>query len=293
MMFEYLDVHLGIGFPVPIGWKCLSDLPPNLCSLLIFVGGVGAGKSTATQELLRQDRPGFAFVLLPDRRALTDRLIIAPLQREEGSPVRKLNRVERIPYIRRYHERYPAGLGYAITQLSIKLQAVPKASTTFLIFDGLRGEEELKFAYEVLPQARFIGLFAPELVRLERLLKRKDAYDTAAPSAAESYPSAQSPKTDLDLANIEGLFSLAEFQYLLELVQSGKVSANELRDKLDVLNMERSLYDLGATFAVLQTLSKKPDGQKRVLIIDTTLYLPSQVADLILNFITQPLQEKP
>ena len=45
------------------------------------------------------------------------------------------------------------------------------------IFDGLRGADEVAFALKALPLARFAVLNAPDVVRVERLLQRQDAFD--------------------------------------------------------------------------------------------------------------------
>ncbi len=70
--FVELSAGVGIGSPAPADWECVADRP-----LLVIVGVTGVGKSTALQAL--QDG-GFEYDLLPDRRDLTDRLIIPSVQ---------------------------------------------------------------------------------------------------------------------------------------------------------------------------------------------------------------------
>ena len=65
---------LAYGDPLPDGWLSIGGRP-----LLILVGVTGVGKST-TLDYLQQS--ALRFSLLPDRRELTDRLIIGYLQAE-------------------------------------------------------------------------------------------------------------------------------------------------------------------------------------------------------------------
>ena len=77
--FERLGYGVGVGHPAPSGWQHIAD-----CRLVIIVGVTGVGKSTMLSQL---DRTGRRFTLLPDRRSLTDRLIIAEMQLADGVPV--------------------------------------------------------------------------------------------------------------------------------------------------------------------------------------------------------------
>ena len=80
--------------------------------LLILVGLTGTGKTTAVNALRGQ---GCRFLLLPNRRDLTDRLIIAHLQQRDGVPVAPVpDRTQRFAYTRRYRELYPGGMAYAV-----------------------------------------------------------------------------------------------------------------------------------------------------------------------------------
>ena len=88
-------VRFGVGLRT--GWRPLADWP-----VLIVVGLAGTGKSTALAALAHT---GLPITMLPNRRTLTDRLIIAPLQTADGTPVQRLGRMERYPYVRRYLER--------------------------------------------------------------------------------------------------------------------------------------------------------------------------------------------
>ncbi len=274
-MVELLDIYLATGAPISEGWARLADL-----RLGILVGGMGAGKST-TMQSLRQ--AGLDFTLLPNRRELTERLIVAPIQREDGLTPHKLDRLSRLPYIHRYHQRQPAGLGYAITQLSVDPAQIAPQGNPLLMFDGLRGAEEVQYAYNHLPRAFFIGLYTTDYVRLNRLVERRDAYDHISAGGACHGPEEQIDHlTDLGVPLAGALFTSNEAQTLLESVRRGIISPADLRDRLTLLSAERELYDLNATFSFMQTL-----GEKRAAVIDTTSLTPAQVLDASLEFITQ------
>ncbi|MBN2146328.1 MAG: hypothetical protein JW726_03025 [Anaerolineales bacterium] len=270
-MFEKIDIYLGAGTPFPAGWVGIFEMP-----LVILVGGMGAGKSTVCQALIRSDLPVF---LLPDRRDLTESLIIHPLQREDGViPTGKLDRKSRLPYIQRYHERQPAGMGYAITQLALDPSHLPQGNP-WLVFDGLRGAEEIEYAYTALPQAHFIGIDAPDMVRLQRLLERQDGYDTI-PAVRDSTSESTSELQRLGVPQAEQIFSPAELHSLLESVRHGDVAMQELRNKLTVLCLEHKMYDLKATFSILRSF-----GKQRSLYINSANQNPRQVADHIIAYL--------
>ena len=148
----------------------------------------GVGKSTTVQSLADE---GLAFHLLPNRRLLTSRLIVAPLLREEGEEnkkVQELSRMERLPYIRRYRKRHPGGMAHALSQWQID----PTQRGQLLLFDGLRGENEVRYAINALPLAKFVLLDAPDVIRAQRLLKRRDPYDQLGSPSQDKAPNGKS-----------------------------------------------------------------------------------------------------
>ena len=268
--FTQLAPGVGVGAPTPQDWRALINYP-----LLIMVGVTGVGKSTTLENLAETD---WGHTLLPDRRVLTDRLIIAYMQALDNQPVQSItDRKLRFDYTRRYRERFPGGMSHALTQLSID----PAQSGGSLLFDGLRGADEVTHAIQALPQARFVVLNAPDVVRVQRLLGRHDRFDQISSS-----PTAMTALTNianfaaLGLPEASALFTPSEEQQLLALVQQGEVSANDLRAKLQIVIEERRNYDPTAAIAILQT-----DAPTRSLIIDTTRNTPAEVATHILNFV--------
>jgi len=265
--FEYIQPYLGTGPATPPGWKEITSFP-----LIIIVGVTGTGKTTFTNNLAES---GYDFELLPDRRELTDQLIIAPLQREDHQEVRTLPRMQRVPYIRLYQQRHPAGLAYAISQLYVD----PAVCSKFLIFNGLRGESEVQYAVDALPEAQFIVLDASNIVRAKRLLKRKDSYDRT-PKYEHKNLSMLEKAVSFDALGVPEavqIFSLDEELSLLEMARNGSVTITELRDILQLLCVERSLYNKDETIATLLSLAPE-----RTLVIDTTTLNPEEVIPKII-----------
>ncbi|HEY0832691.1 MAG TPA: AAA family ATPase, partial [Azospirillum sp.] len=177
--FTAIAPGIGFGAPLPAGWASLAD-----AELLVLVGVTGAGKSTALAAL---DERRVAYSLLPDRRVVTDRVII-PLY-DAGAV---LDRVRRFEITQRFTRDCPGGMAAVLAGMAADAQrrALP------LVFDGLRGEVEVTHAAASLPNARFLVLTAPDAVRLNRLLRRGDAFDRATASGAPS-------TGDLDLPGAE------------------------------------------------------------------------------------------
>ncbi|MEZ4612913.1 MAG: hypothetical protein R2838_22165 [Caldilineaceae bacterium] len=153
------------GGAVPNGWRPLTDLP-----LVILVGVTGVGKST-TIAALAVHAPDLH--VLPDRRTLTDALIIAHVQQADGAPPAPVtDRAARFAYTRRYRTHFPGGMAHAVAQLRVAPHV-----TGPLLFDGLRGADEVHEAVTRFPHAVFVVLDAPDAVRVQRLLGRGDAFD--------------------------------------------------------------------------------------------------------------------
>ena len=246
-------------------WPTLASQP-----LLIVVGLTGVGKTTVL-EALHNIKPGFS--LLPDRRLLTERFIIGYLQKADGQPVRPISRFERYPYIRRYRELFPGGMAHVLAGLAID----PQQLEWPLVFNGLRGENEIRHAVEKLPLAQFIALDAPDLVRVQRLLKRNDPHDRINGPASTLETAGKELNFDsLGVAEARHLFNPVQEQQLLDLVQSGAVTPAELRDKLRIIIEEQHNYDQRATLEALQALAPH-----RTLVIDTTMHNPEQTAQAI------------
>lgn len=214
------------GEAAPSGTQALEHLP-----LLVLVGLTGVGKSSLLDTL--------SYPALPDRRELVDRYVLPLFGYQAGD---KLDRAERFALTRRFRQEHPGGVAEAL--------AVGKTQPVWpLVFDGLRGEGELRYAVEHLPQARFVVLEASDLTRLSRLLDRGDNFDRV-----------RLDRVDLDAIHqlAQGVLSADELEQAL----SWNVSAQELSVKLKIVAEERKSYDpTGARRALL--------GSSRALFLDT------------------------
>ena len=271
--FTEVTTGLGFGYTLATAWQPLAARP-----LLIMVGVTGVGKSTTLAAL---GATNLAFSLLPDRRELTDRLIITYLQQQDGEPVQPVSdRKTRFAYTRRYREQFAGGMSHALYQLQVDSTVWPN----WLIFDGLRGAEEVTHACQLLPQARFVVLDAPDLVRVQRLLGRNDAFDRITSTVTSSTTTGADAFAALGIAEGDPLFTLAEVQQLLQLAApplgKGNIDPAELRAKLQIVVEERRNYDPQAAIAILQH-----EAAARTLHIDTTKVAAVDAAQQIAEWI--------
>lgn len=267
--FRILTSGVAIGTPIPTGWQSIKDRP-----LLVFVGVTGVGKSTTLEFVMKQ----VAATLLPDRRPLTDDLIIAEMQRldheETGAPLGPVkDRKLRFEYTRRYRQLNPGGMAHALTQLLID----PNVLQGLLIFDGLRGDNEVRDAAEALPNAHFVMLDAPDAVRVQRLLGRSDAFDQISTSSSVKDPSLENFAA-LGIAEASELFTEHEEQALFNLARTGAVTVDDLRAKLQIVVEERRNYDPLAT-----RLALAASAGKRALVIDTVQHHARPVAKKVVQ----------
>jgi len=266
--FVVLQPDVGYGEPPSPAWQPIRARP-----LLVLVGVTGVGKSTTLAALRRA---GLAFHLLPDRRELTDRLIIPAMQAvagETSAPV--ADRAQRFAYTRAYRQHHPGGMGEALSMLWIDVEQTPG----LLLFDGLRGENEVTFAAQALPQARFVMLDAPDVVRVIRLMGRQDPFDVIA--ARSAHPAHEMQRfTNLDVEGADALFTPQEQHILVDLVSSGEVTADDLRKALAIVVEERRNYDPAATRAALEKTAPE-----RTLVVDTVADAPHTVALKILELL--------
>lgn len=238
-----------------------NQLPPTPLAqlpLLVLVGVTGVGKSTALKAL--DDEGQGQFALLPDRREITDAVMIWPYA---GGPV--TDRQERFALTARYREAHAGGMAQALGELGLK-----GPPTAPLVFDGLRGLDEVRYAAEYFPSWRFVGLHAPDLLRVKRLLGRADHFDQVGISQQQG----EMPLS-LQLGQLKGVdevFSPAEIAELSHLAEEG-YRASDIVTKTQIVLSERQNYDPTAARRYLQTLE-----QTRFLDIDSAAMNPEQVA---------------
>jgi hypothetical protein len=267
--FTLLQADVGYGAARSAAWQPIAARP-----LLVLVGVTGVGKSTTLAAL---HHTGLAYHPLPDRRALTDRLIIPTMLAVSGAPAMPVtDRTQRFALTRTYRDQHPGGMGEALRTLLVDVTQTPG----LLLFDGLRGENEVTYAAQTLPHARFIVLDAPDVVRVIRLMDRQDPFDVIAARASAHAVHELQRFVDLGIAGAEALFTPQEQHILADLVSTGEATADDLRKALTIVVEERRNYDPAATRAALATIAPA-----RTLVVDTVADAPQTVALKILDFL--------
>jgi hypothetical protein len=212
--------------------------------LLILVGLTGVGKSTLVEAL--------GLPRLPDRRELVDLYV---LPRYGAKP--PIPREERFRLTRRFREEFPGGVAEVLAR-----GYVPPAP--LLLFDGLRGEEEVAYALKHLPKALFVVLHAREITRLKRLLARQDAFDRVALSPLEV-------EKLQELA--QGVLAPEELEEALALAPAEEVLA-----KLKIVAEEKRNYDPEGPLRLLR-------DHPRALVLDTEALDPLAEAQAVRAFL--------
>lgn len=259
-----------------LGLPTNPDAPPpdfeplSQTALVIVVGLTGVGKSTVT-DLLQQQ---IDFTLLPNRRRITDEIIIASLQKADGDPVHsETDRLKRLEYTSRYRRAHPGGMAHALSRLAINPEKIARP----IVFDGLRGEDEVRHATHYFPQARFIVLDAPDGVRLERLLNRGDSFDRVKLASVAG----QDTLTALQaIPEIERVFTSNDLQRISRI--TADLAVDKVIEKAAIIVKERQNYDSQAARAYL--LQKLPAN--RCLVVDTAIDSPAAVVKQIKKWLT-------
>ncbi len=240
------------------GFSALSDL-----EFFILVGVTGVGKTTTLEALTTA---GWKFSGLPDRRVITDVVMIEPLA---GKPV--TDREERFALTAKYRQLHPGGMAQAIGMLQLNLSQIQSP----LVFDGLRGLEEVAYAATTHAKSRFIVLDAPDETRVERLLGRSDAFD----SVSSGNPSGATLEQLQAIKGVDTVFSKAQLEQFATLEHHG-LSASEVVAKTKIVVSERRNYNpIEARDYLLQLDSK------RVLYVDTTAATPEIIARRIMDWV--------
>lgn len=253
---------LSVGSPAidSEGWAQLADT-----DLRIVVGVTGVGKTTTLEELSER----VPIRVLPDRRSLADEVILPAAQAMAGEPLAAVrDRVERFRLTARYRQQHPGGVAEALATLWLR-----ESVEEILFFDGLRGEDECRWAAAHLPRASFVVLDAPTAVRLGRLVGRRSDFDRALRST-----SAAPAGSFFDLVpGLEAVVSPEEASAVLALAEAAGSSLQDVAEKAAILVAEARNYDPKAAISTLaETL---PAAQ--LLVVDTSVEEPARVAERI------------
>jgi hypothetical protein len=269
------SINAAIAFTVERGELPADVQPLTGLPVVIVVGLTGVGKSTVLALLSSN---GLAFTLLPNRREMTDQIIIASLQAEAGETPRPItDRVERFEYTARYRANFPGGMAHALSRVAIN----PNQAQPPLIFDGLRGLNEVRHAVDYFPQARFIVLDAPDTVRLNRLLQRGDIFDRTDTTGSDSLVGRDDLATLLAVPRIEAVFNKTQLQQMVTAAQIAQIPINEVVQKVSIIVEERHHYDSGTARDYLtQTLPLR-----RVLAVDTSIHSVNEVVGKVADWL--------
>ncbi len=152
--------------------------PLGYQALLMLVALTGTGKSTAL-DIVNRRIGGRGIGLIPTRREVADWIAIPLAQHWSGDNlVPEPDRVRRFAYTRLFAERVEGGMAAAFSWLNL-VDGYEGA----ILSEGIRGEDELRYALSRFPRWQIIELALHPLTRLRRLSGRRGAFDRAAGEA--------------------------------------------------------------------------------------------------------------
>ena len=230
--------------------------------ITFIVGLTGVGKSTTLGLLQRS-----ALTLLPNRRELANTIIIPEMQRQRGEPAREVtDRLARFELTKRYREQSPGGVVHALGRYL--------EQTSFrgpLLFDNVRGVDEVRSAAETFTTSRFIFLDAPNIVRLKRLIGRADIFDQVSRSVVATRLENTSFTEKLSI--IRGASEVFDLYEVGRLEANAGIDDQVLLDAVQIIVAEQQNYDAEAALAYLRTLD-----DSRLLYLDTSKLSVKEVA---------------
>jgi hypothetical protein len=236
--------------------------------LLVLVGPTGAGKTTTVERLCTKlELAG----VLPNRRALTDRIILPMMTGNRDQSV--VDRVERFRLTAEFKQRHPGGMGDVLGRLALPADLPPG----LILFDGLRGAAEVSAAASTLPRARFLVLdCAPEL-RLGRLCGRNDPFDRAAVTAVEGETAgAGAVAAALEAEGFDTLVDPDVLRATATALAADGIDPSAVARAAAIIVEEARYYDSDAARQVLARLAPG-----RMLSVDTAVVDPDAVAALV------------
>lgn len=230
-------------------------------AIIFIVGLTAVGKSSTVAQLKTSHK------LLPNRRELTDRIIIPEVQRSLNQALVPISdRIERFEMTGRYRQMQPEGMIHAL-----KTYLLEHPITEAALFDNIRGIDECRAAVGTFSQSRFIVLDAPVMLRLKRLVGRTDSFDQVAATRLEN-------SSFIDrLLSIEGLGQQFDAYELARFEANAGVSEKRILDTVKIILSESTNYDSSAAITYLQSVL----SPERLLVIDTSQHDITGVTDII------------
>ncbi len=228
--------------------------------IIFIVGLTAVGKTTSIAALKNNN-----YKLLPNRRELTDLIIIPEILRDMGQELSEIkDRVERFELTAKYRQKHSGGIVYA---LSTYLES--KKSDNYF-FDNIRGVNELAAASK-FTNSYFIFLDAPNLVRLQRLIDRNDSFDQTS--------SVQNNNLLAELNDIKNASAIFNLKKIAKLAHNAR-EANKIISAVKIIVSENANYDSKKTKKYLENLDNK-----RFIYTDTSKLGILEVKEKIERFI--------
>ncbi|MDF1791490.1 MAG: hypothetical protein P1U88_06235 [Thalassobaculaceae bacterium] len=263
------DDDVAADFALPPGVVPAGRMPVAPARILVFVGLTGAGKSATVSGLAAR---GAVHAVLPDRRVLTDRIILPAIT---GDPARRItDRIERFRLTAAFRDRHPGGMGDVLAHLSLAPAfGTQWSDENWLVFDGVRGPAETTAAAR-LPNAIFAVLQASVELRVVRLSLRGDPFDQAALEAAvrdgNTPPGGQGDSLNyvrvLTEQGVNSLVAAPKLQRLGRLLADAGADLTSVASAASIVVEESRHYDPREALAVLERVAPG-----RVVIVDTAV----------------------
>ena len=235
-----LDLPLAERYPLVSLAGGDGFLPLGEKALLMLVALTGTGKST-TLDLLRARVDGAGMSHIPSRRELADWIAIPMAQALADDAIKPIkDRRQRFAYTRRFAEQVPGGMAAVFSWL-----AIGAGYNGPLLSEGIRGENEIRYALVNFPRWRIVELTLHPLTRLRRLSGRRDAFDQTGGRADVSFlPSRwqSEARAQVNSGEITGealaIVQAEAANYGFDAFADGRNSANYHRVAVDDLSPE-------------------------------------------------------
>jgi 2-isopropylmalate synthase len=172
---------------------------------IILVGGTGVGKTTLIDNIQQH----FPFKIL-NRRIVVDEHVLPAYEahlKAQGIAFDPSSRTHRFNSTAWNMQNGNPGLG----KLAKEVIEANTSTQHIILFDNLRGEREVEFALNNINNAIFIGLDAPDEVRIRRIMGRGDSFDNLTGEEQERYEKAKATvKRESENYNLKETFQLLQ-----------------------------------------------------------------------------------
>lgn len=229
--------------------------------MILFISGLtGVGKSSTLKTLSSQGE----YQLLPNRRDLTDQIVIPEILRDRQQEIKPVkDRLERFRITAEYRAKYPKGI---IQALKSHLATLGDGS---YIFDNIRGLDECKATVSEFPDGRVIFLDAPPMVRLKRLIGRNDSFD----KVNRPIRSTNLLEQLQAIAHIDQVFELGEIVSL----KTPTLEDDTILDAVHIILAEQKNYNASEASIYLKEVMEP----HQLLYLDTSQLSLEQVSQTI------------